>query len=326
MLTQRAIAERMQISQATVSQALKGTGRMSEELRARILSVATEMGYRPHLAGQLLRGGQSNVIGVVLPTLRNEYFAELFQELQTEIMRRGYLACLLCYQDAGEVEEARRHLSEMRVARVVLHHSGYRAFRSVLEKGMRVVVYGGDAPLTEEGVSQVLPERYGASLELMRHLLARGYRRIAFLGRASEGSRRYAAYRAALEEAGIGFVRHYADEEHEETMAGGYAMMSRLLDSGEQVDAVFAHNDDTAIGALRAASERGLRVPDDLALAGFDNIRTGGFLKPSLTTVEQPRREMARQLLQELFAGMRQGTHHHAVISVPCQLIVREST
>ena len=158
---------------------------------------------------------------------------------------------------------------------------------------------------------------------MTRYLIGRGRRRIAFIGASNPDEPRFCGYRAALEEAGIGvdpaLVLFAAD-----AMGDGHRMMRQLLAEQPRVDAVFCHNDETAIGALRAASEAGIRVPEQLAVAGFDNIEAGRYFTPALTTVEQPRREITDALVGELLAALADPDHHRFV-SIACRQVVRES-
>ena len=303
-MTQKEIAKLLNVSQPTVSMALNGSERISRELRDAVRKLADRSGYRPNLAGQLLRQGRSNVVGAVFPSLTNNFFAELFQELQNQLIPHGYLLYLVQLGADGELPSAAESLLRLK------------------EDGIALVLYGGDSRL-ELGVSQVLPDRYAAGREAVRHLLAAGRRRIAFLGMKNPQEPRCRAYRDVLAEAGLEPLTLRAGEDGDSPEAG-CRLMRELLFSRPDTDAVFMHNDELAVGALRAALQLGRKVPEELAVFGFDSIGTGRYLSPALTSVEQPRREIAAALVAELLATLADPAHCRFV-PVACRLVIRES-
>lgn len=324
-MNQKLLAKQLNLSQSAVSLALKGSPRIPEKTRRVVLAAAAEAGYRPSVAGQLLRGRKTNLVGVVLPDLGNEFFAELFQGIQQRLLEQGYLVCLTRAETPEELRFAVRYLRELHVAGVIALSVSPEPLFKLREEGTALVFYGGNAPLRFPA-SQVLPDRRTAAREMTAHLLATGRRRIAFLGVSSADEQRFVGYQEALDEAGIKFNLALSDNHEGGTLEGGFRMMKLLLADGRAatIDAVFAHNDSTAIGVLRAAAEAKVAVPEDIAVAGFDNIRVGAFLSPPLTTVEQPQEEIVAVLVDELLATMRDPGHHE-LIRIPCRLLVRRS-
>ena len=320
-MTQKEIARKLNVSQATVSMALKGSARISQTLRDSVRKLADDSGYLPNLAGQLLRQGRSNVIGIVFPSLVNSFYAELYQELQRKLQPHGYLLYLSRADTPEELSSTAAYLRQLQVAGVVALGSAEKELRPLRESGIALVFYGGEAPL--EGVSQVLPDRYRAGLELTRFLLSRKRTRIAFIGMLRPEEQRVKGYRDALAEAGIAYDPKLTIAVSD-SMGNGYTAMRKLLKEHPDIDGVFTHNDEMAIGALRAAAEAGIRVPEQLSLAGFDSIETGRYLSPALTTVEQPLDRIADALVSELLAVMADPKHNRFV-SIPCRMVERES-
>ena len=320
-MTQKEIARKLNVSQATVSMALKGSARISQTLRDSVRKLADDSGYLPNLAGQLLRQGRCNVIGIVFPSLVNSFYAELYQELQRKLQPHGYLLYLSRADTPEELSSTAAYLRQLQVAGVVALGSAEKELRPLRESGIALVFYGGEAPL--EGVSQVLPDRYRAGLELTRFLLSRKRTRIAFIGMLRPEEQRVKGYRDALAEAGITYDPELTIAVSD-SMGNGYTAMRKLLKEHPDIDGVFTHNDEMAIGALRAAAEAGIRVPEQLSLAGFDSIETGRYLSPALTTVEQPLDRIADALVSELLAVMADPKHNRFV-SIPCRLVERES-
>ena len=322
-MNQKLIAEKLNISQATVSMALKGSPRISRALSETIRKLAEDSGYHPNLAGQLLRQGRSNVIGVILPSLVNKFYAELFQALQKLLTPRGYLLYFSQIQEKGELEQLADYLKKLRVAGIIAIGNIAGELFPMCSRDTALVFYGGDKPLSL-AASQILPDRFQAGLEMTRYLIARGRRRIAFLGVSSQEEERFRGYCRALNEAGIPFRPELAVPGRD-SLNSGYEMMRSVLAGSPDTDGVFAHNDEIAIGAMRAAGEAGYSIPGRLSLAGFDNIETGRYLHPALTTVDQPREAIAELLAEELLASMNDSARHR-LVTVPCRLIIREST
>ncbi len=322
-MNQKLIAEKLNISQATVSMALKGSPRISRALSETIRKLAEDSGYHPNLAGQLLRQGRSNVIGVILPSLVNKFYAELFQALQKLLTPRGYLLYFSQIQEKGELEQLADYLKKLRVAGIIAIGNIAGELFPMCSQDTALVFYGGDKPLSL-AASQILPDRFQAGLEMTRYLIARGRRRIAFLGVSSQEEQRFRGYCRALNEAGIPFRPELAVPGRD-SLNSGYEMMRSVLAGSPDTDGVFAHNDEIAIGAMRAAGEAGYSIPGRLSLAGFDNIETGRYLHPALTTVDQPREAIAELLAEELLASMNDSARHR-LVTVPCRLIIREST
>lgn len=321
-MTQKEIAKLLNVSQPTVSMALKGAERISPSLREAVRKLAATSGYRPNLAGQLLRQGRSNIIGAVFPSLTNGFYAELFQELQRCLWPHGYLLQLLQAGSDQELAAAAISLRQMQVAGVIAIGSAAEALLPLRDEGIALVIYGGDTVL-DCGISQVLPDRYQAAVEVMAYLIRQGRRHIAFLGAIHDIEPRFRAYLEAVNAAQIEEVVIRACDLGV-TMESGSRMMDRLLLGHPRVDAVFCHNDELAIGAIRAAVKAGVRIPQTIALCGFDGIETGEFTTPSLTSVEQPRRDITAALVTELLAVLADPKHCR-FISIPCRMIIRES-
>ena len=321
-MTQKEIAKQLNISQATVSMALKGSERISPAVREAVQKLASDAGYRPNPAGQMLRLGRSNVIGAVFPSLTNSYYAELFQELQRGLEPHGYLLYFIPAETHPEAAAAASSLQSMRVAGVVSLGMFAEQLLPLRDDGIALVFYGGEQQISEQ-ISQVLPDRFGAGRDITDFLIRRGRKHIAFLGAQGDREQRYRGYCAALAAAGME-ARPMPAPPACDLLTAGYEGMRQLLLRYPDTDGVFAHNDDMAIGALRAAAEAGIRVPESLSLAGFDNITAGRYTSPALTSVEQPRSEIARLLVEELCAVLSD-FHHARFVSVPCSLKIRES-
>lgn len=324
-MTQKEIARTLSITQATVSMALKGSGRISPAVREAVCRLAAEVGYQPNLAGQMLRRKRANVIGAIFPRLTNLFHAELFQEIQQSLLPHGFMLYLAPAGNSGELHEVIGNLRRMCVSGVIAFApENLEPLTEVKKSGIAVVLYGGDRRF-DVGLSQVLPDRYSASLELMRRLIASGRRHIVSFGAQPSPELRIQAYADAMREAGL--TQEYlplSRTPKRHPMEDAYETMRHYLSSGRNTDAVFAYNDEFALAAKRAIIDSGRTIPRDIALTGFDNIQSGAYLSPSLTTVEQPCSRIAQALITELLATLADPAHENFV-SIPCSVIIRES-
>jgi LacI family transcriptional regulator len=317
------------VSATTVSHALNGRRPVSEATRRRVLDAIEELGYRPNVVARGLRAGRSLTIGLVIPDITNPFYPVLARGLQDVLGPAGYDEIVTNTNGERDLE---RHALDKMISRQVdgiafaVFHTHADDLRPVIDAGIPVVRLGGRQALP--GVDLVHSDDEGSAAEAARYLLRGGFRRIAFVcGPAAEGpaAERVAGYRAALAEAGVA-----VDPElvvyTEFSRAGGAEGVGRLLELPVPPDAVMCANDMMAIGAVDAARERGLRVPDDLAVMGFDDIEAASLVTPALTTMANPAREIGRacaRLLLERISGTVAGPSTEVII--PARLVRRQS-
>jgi LacI family transcriptional regulator len=184
---------------------------------------------------------------------------------------------------------------------------------------------------TLAGVTNIVVDQKRAAEEGLKHLVALGHERIVFMrgqSFSSDAAERWDCYLSAARELGIGVNPELLVQLESEDMSpqAGYPVMKRLLEKTRDFTAVFAYNDLSAIGAIRALTDVGLRVPQDVSVVGFDDIPTAAFYSPSLTTVRQPLRDMGQIAASTLLGRLNESTEPPATIAVEPELIVREST
>ncbi|MFD7154214.1 LacI family DNA-binding transcriptional regulator [Kribbella sp. NPDC059898] len=281
------------VSITTVSHALSGRRPVSERTREKVQRAIEELSYRPNEAARSLRGQPTTTVAVIVPDITNPFYPQLARGMQDVLSPKGYQA-LICSSDAEPV--SRREIVEQMLARRVdgICISGYYDDHTdaepAVDAGVPVVLFGHRAPYP--GISTVTTDDVGAGRLATEHLLSRGRERIAFIsGPSSTGpsdvgppADRVAGYRAALAAAGIRIddelVVHGAISRE-----GGAAGMDRLLALDRPPQAVVCTNDFVAIGAMQEALDRGLDVPGDVALIGFDDIDAAALVRPGLTTM-----------------------------------------
>jgi DNA-binding LacI/PurR family transcriptional regulator len=333
--TLRDVAEVAGVSFKTVSNVIHDYPHVTEATRSRVLAAIEQLGYQPNRSARSLRSGRTGAIGLAVPELSLAYFAELADEV-IRVAEEHDLVVLI-EQTGGD---RRRELD-------VLHGSRRQMTDGVLFSPLALgnddaaELDGVDFPLVLLGerifggpVDHVTMENVDGARAATEHLLARGRRRIAVLG-AHEGEvigtagLRLAGHRAALQAAGLPFDDSLIVDAGPWHRANGAEAMRDLLDRGVVFDAVFALNDELGLGALRVMQERRIRVPDEVAIIGFDDVDEGRYSLPSLSTVDPGRREIARlavQLLVERISGAGADAVARRELRSGFRIVEREST
>ncbi|MEU4539729.1 substrate-binding domain-containing protein [Streptosporangium sp. NPDC023825] len=323
------VAQLAGVSATTVSHALNGRRPVADETRRRVLAAIDQLGYRPNVLARGLRTSRSQTIGLIIPDITNPFYPALARGLQDVLGPAGYDEIIS--NTDGDRELERAAIDQM-IARQVdglafaVFHTHAEDLLPVIGAGIPVVRLGGR--LVQAGVDVVHSDDEGGAAEATRYLLERGYRRIGFVcGPHAEGpaAERVAGYRSALLAAGADADPRLVAHTHF-SRAGGSSGTARLLDLPEPPDAVLCANDIMAIGALDTAEERGLRVPADLAVMGFDDIEAASLVSPGLTTMANPAREIGQACARRLLERLRGGTAQPSAETViPARLVRRRS-
>ncbi|PPK98051.1 DNA-binding LacI/PurR family transcriptional regulator [Kineococcus xinjiangensis] len=335
----RDVAARAGVSPRTVSNVVNGSPLVAAATRTRVEQAMRELRYRPNAAARSLRRARSGLVALVVPEVDSPYFGEIAALLSRAAEQRQWT--LLIEQTGGDAERERRLLDGMRaqlVDGVVFSPWALRAADLAQRRdssplvllGERVDGHAGD-PVPAD---HVVIDNVAAAAEATAHLLATGRRRIAAVGARSRvgddtARLRLQGHHRALAAAGI---PRDPDLELAVTAlhrADGAAAVHRLLQRGTDVDALFCFTDQLALGAQRAAREHGLRVPEDLAVVGFDDVEDGRYATPSLTTISPDKHaiaERAAQCLAERLAAAPDDAPPPRTVVVGHRLLVRESS
>ncbi len=324
------VAERAGVSVKTVSNVINAYPHITEITRAKVEQAIAELGYRPNVSARSLRKGRSDFIALAVPEMASPYFAEIAAAISRAAKRRGIT--VLIDQTEGEPDAERFVLDGMRGQLI----DGI-IFSPITTSPTKIGASDQAKPVL------LLGERHGrgrhdhvavdsvkASFDATTHLISLGRRRVAAIGvggGAGTGAVRRRGYRRALKAAGL-------DHDPALELAGtgyhrenGAAAMRALLDLPEPPDAVFCFNDLLALGALRTLAEAGLKVPDDMAVIGFDDIEDGRYSSPTLSTISPDKdwlADRAVSLLLERISGTGDPTPQD--LAVPYTLQIREST
>jgi LacI family transcriptional regulator len=324
-MTLAEVARRAGVSAATVSRVLNGSQAVKPAMRERVMSVVRQVNYAPNVHAQALAGGRSRTLGMIVSNIENPFFLGVFISLEEFATQQDY--------------------------EVLVEHTGYRrerlveSIRSMLKRrveGLAVIVSEMDQGLIDELAAQDVPVvffdvgrparnitsirvRYDRGTQrTAEYLYSLGHRRFGFVGHhAGLGplEERKRTFIEVMERFGKGVK--YAAASGMDSPSGGRHAAGELLSSPLQPTAILCANDHMAVGVLRELHDRGLRVPGDVSVAGFDNIGLAEHLCPSLTTVRIPQREIGQLTFEALMYGG--GSKARDIVIEP-ELIVRESS
>jgi len=320
------VAERAGVSKSLVSLVLRGSDRVREEKRMAVLRAAEELGYRPNAVARSLVRRRTNVIGVMLSDLHNLFFVEVVDGIEAEALSAQYRALINTGSRLPEREwEAIETLLQLRTDGMILAGPVLPARRILAAAAAVPVVLAARASRWASVDSVANDDRAGARLAV-DHLVSLGHRDIAHVdgGPGAGASARRTGYLDAMRHHGLGAEAVVAHGDF--TEEGGADGIDRLLATGRRPTAVFVSNDLAAVGALHALEQHGLRVPQDISVVGYDNTSLAALGHISLSTIDQPRRQIGaiavRLLLERLEEGRRRARH----VIVPPSLVVRRTT
>lgn len=325
----RAVAARAGVSPATVSRVLNGRGYVSQAVREKVERAVAELNYRPNVHARRLRGIRSHSIGLIFTHVTHPFSAEVAEAIEEVARQHGYFTVVgNTHRDSQLFDQYLAAFLAFGVDGLVVvpPATTTQVAASLAEVPVPWVVI--DQPLPGLAADQVLTDNVEGAYRLTTHLLRVGHRRIAFVGghpKTIKGRERLAGYERALGEYGLPVDRDLV-RMRDFDEASGYELATELL-QGARPNAFFAANLDVQLGVLRAVRDAGLAVPDDIALAGFDDLPFAAQFAPFLTVVAQQTRTIgviAAQLLMDKLRGKRAPSEHQTVLLQP-QLIVRAS-
>ena len=324
----RTLGEYLNLSPATISLVLNnapGVRSIPQETRDRVSEAAAKFDYRPSFYARSLRKRQTFSIGVLIPDLNDNYAAQVLTGVEELLMEEGYFYLTASHRRKADlIEEYPRLLMDRCV-------EGFILIDTMLEHSMKLpaVAVAGHRKL--EGVTNVVLDQRRAAELALRHLVQLGHRKIAFMrggSHSSDADERWECNMTVARELKLEVPPESTVQINlrVSTPEMGFGPANELVSRGADFTALVCYNDVSAIGAIRALMDHGLRVPEDVSVVGFDDIQTAAYHNPSLTTIRQPLNQMgmvaARILLQRIRG---QATFPDAVPILP-ELVIREST
>lgn len=329
-MTIRDVAKAAGVSVTTVSHVLNATRHVAPETSERVRDAIAALGFRPSAVARALKADRSRSIGMLVTSSTNPFFAEVIRGLEEGCFARGY-SLILC--NTGDVSERLESYLATLVAKridglaVMTTNMDQRFFKRLSERRPVPVV-----AIDTQGVpdTTIVNDDSAAGGRLAGgFLLERGFRRLAVIAGEADHPRsreRLEGFRAALEEAGVALAPELVIAS-DLTVGGGFAAMQTMLDRVAQdlPEAVFCMNDLLAVGGLCALSKRGLRVPQDLSIIGYDDIELAAYTVPPLTTIRQPAAEIGRRAAEILIGQIESGQSATETVALAPSLIERES-
>ena len=325
--TLKDVAREAQVSLASVSRALNGTGVVTERIRARVLEVAERLHYVPNIGAQSLMARRTRMIGVLLPALQGEYFAELIRGIDAAAQARGlHLLISNSHSRADQFGAALRAMFGRVDGLLVMAPTfDANALQDRLQGTLPIVLIS--SVNNDSSRSAVHVSNTKSSDAMVTHLVSCGHRSIAHVSGPVaniEARERLLGYREALVRELPGANEYVIEGDF--TEESGYRAVKEMLARGPLPDAIFAANDMMAIGCLSALAESGLNVPRDVAVAGFDDIPTTRFVSPPLTTVRVRIADIGSRALERLAAAIENPAGAQPFNDVvPGELVIRSS-
>lgn len=320
----RDVAKIAGVSPSTVSRVMNGTANVNTEKKQRVLNAIDETGFRPNELARSLYKKSSKIIGAIVPTNENPFFNELVKAVEEEAYKHGY-RFMICNSNSDDQKEINniRIMTQMHADGMVLMTHNEKVWEEIQQCKMPVVVM--DRQLTQKReLAHVHSDHYQGGRIAAEHLIECGSRNIVHMRGPqmySSGRKRFEGYLDVCREQGLPV--QYVDSSY--NYNDGYHAAQSLIKKYPHVDGIIASNDITAIAAYKYLHQQGYRVPDDIQLIGFDNIRLSWQVTPELSTVRQPIEEMGT-LAAKLIIDHVEGRETKKENTFEVQLIQRETT
>lgn len=331
--TLRDVAERAQVSMRTVSNVVSGYTHVSERMRTKVLAAIDELDYRPNPVARTLRTGRTGMLALVVPEIDVPYFSELARDVIDAAAEVGYRVMI---DQTGHDHERERQLLTGE-DRTMLFDG--LLFSPLVTKSELLDMHGATRmPLILLGehdfdgrYDHVAIDNVAAARDAVSHLIETGRTRIASIGSQpleeyATPLQRSAGYEAALADAGLELRPEYVVTAAHYSRADGYSAGRALLALDPRPDAIFCFSDLLAFGAMRAVFDAGLRVPEDVAVIGIDDVDEGRYSRPSLSTISLDTQFIARESVRRIIDRIEDPTLPATEIVAPHRLVVREST
>ncbi|KAA3656928.1 MAG: LacI family transcriptional regulator [Chloroflexi bacterium] len=336
-VTIREIAKAAGVSIATVSRSLNNAEHpINEETKQRVLKIAAELGYRPNQAARNLRMDRSMMIGIITdaensphsPHIPSPHTPIIIQGLQDTFRQQGYYCMVInAYWDPTTEQKEINSLLSHSVEGVVFVETWLSTASSILDLANKPYVFAHRLFGTPKKNSIVTDDTYGGRLAI-NHLIKLGHRRIGHISGPKEyyaSAERLQGYQTELVEAGIPFDPTLVEACDDWQLPSGYQAAQRLLENSSPPTAIFAANDRMALGAIHAIQDAGLRVPEDIAVVGYDNEELAALVRPSITTVSLPRYEIGQAGARLLKKLINREIDDSEELKIKGELIIRQS-
>ena len=328
MATIKDVARRSGVSVSTVSRVLNDQPYVAEELKQRVLKAIDELGYKPSRVAQRLRATRSQLIGVVFSDIANSFYIDVLRGIEHVASQDGMSVLISNANADPDREEELIHLMQLEgVAGIIIAptREDSLAVAELSTSGLPTTII--DRQMANTQVDTVLIDNFKGAFSAIQYLLGLGHRRIAVISgplHLTSGRERYAGYLQAMSDAGVevdsGLTR-FGDYQQ----SSGYVLAQELISSPKPPTALFVANNEMTIGALNAIHQNGRRIPEDVAVIGFDDLSWAVSLNPPLTTIAQPTFEIGARAAQLLLARIADPERPPSKEVLTTHLVIRES-
>lgn len=332
MATLKDVAQKACVDVSTVSRALNNTSYVHPDTKARIYAAAKELGYHPNVVAKALRQGKSHTIGVVCPRLHLSIFSEVLQGIETQARALNYGTIISIFEDDPKAEkECLKRMRNGLVDGIIISASGKnnRLLQDIAASGIPLIQM---IRRQDYKISSIEADYEGSGYQSVKYLYQKGRRHIGFVVgnlNLNPYCGRYDGYQKAIREFGLEEILA------ESTVPGngfdhGYDCAQILMDNYSELDAIVTAKDTQGLGAMRAVRDRGLRIPEDIAVMSLTGHQLGNMLETRMTSLEMPAREMGEKASQMLISDIeaisetKKPTPFH--LTFPFTLVEREST
>jgi len=326
--TLKDVAEHAGVSRATVSRVLNNNPNVADDLRTRVLESVHLLGYQPNRAARRLRAsGVSDVLGLIISDIENPFFISVVRGVE-DAAYASRMSVVLCNTDEDPIKQRiyLRVMQAERVAGLIISPTNVNEdFTELKQLGIPVILL--DRQTDKFETDAVVIDNVGGAYLAVKHLIELGYERIGTIGGAlhlTTGRERYEGYRKALNAAGVKIDERLIKVGNFKTESG-YALTKEFLASPQPPRAIFVANNLMTLGTLRALRENNVRVPDEMALVGFDDMPWSSELCPPLTAVSQPAYELGKETVQLLLRRLADPDAPIRTVTLQPRLVVRES-
>jgi LacI family transcriptional regulator, repressor for deo operon, udp, cdd, tsx, nupC, and nupG len=328
MSTIQDVAKLANVSAATVSRVINKSSSVTEETRKIVQKAIDEMNYQPNLLGRNLRRTETSMVLVLVPNIANPFYSRIVKGIEDVSHSNGY-NIMLCNtnSDSGR-EKVYLELLKNKLSDGIIFMATELNNDELSDIGAKFPVVQCCEYKEGVGVSLVSIDNYSASCKAVKHLLSLGHRKIGMISaqnRFLSTIQREAGYKSTLQNAGIAYRKDFL-KYGDYSFKSGLRLANQLISMEDRPTAIFAISDIMAIGAMRAVKEKGLRVPEDVAVSGFDNISFAAMCDPPLTTISQPKYDIGRAAMELLLKQIRHEIKDVQNILLEYELVIREST
>ncbi|TDF42059.1 LacI family transcriptional regulator [Alteromonadaceae bacterium M269] len=323
----RTVAKIAGVSVATVSRALSTPDVVSDKTRDKVQVAIKEAGYKPNMMARNFRAKKSYALLVLVPDIANPFFSRVISGIEEAAQKRGY--SVLLGNTRGCLDREREYtkmVDSLQADGIIQLSARYPLDKVVPVQELPIVNICECFNLPQ--IPQIELDNHGAAKALVKHLIELGHQRISVIKGPDDSpltASRLSGYCAALEEANIGFDEKLVVD-GDFTMASGHSAVEKLLARRERPTALFCFNDEMAIGAIKSIKSLGFNVPEDISVAGFDDIAYANYCDPPLTTIEQPAELFGKQAVETLCDIINGKAFSTEKSTLSFELIVRQST